>query len=149
LIVACVSFGRKSQAQLLQFSNVRSLVSRIRNTDTLLIHNVPRPVFDFGERGFMAYPSPDSEGPQVVLGNKHYADLEYAGSTGHLQPGTAGLLPPNKEEGRICGLRRRTFWAMMIALITLIAIAGIVWGIQGTIHSKHNQASSITAYVLT
>jgi hypothetical protein len=30
----------------------------------------------------MAYPSPDSEGPQVVLGNKHYADLEYAGSTG-------------------------------------------------------------------
>jgi hypothetical protein len=103
----------------------------------------------------MAYLSPESEGPQVVLENKHYADLEYAGSAGPLRPGTAGLLPPIKEEikqeGRICGFRRRTFWAMMITLITLIAIAGIVWGIQGTIsrNSKHNQASSITGYVLT
>jgi hypothetical protein len=61
----------------------------------------------------MAYSSPESEGPQVVSGNKHYADLEYAGPAGHLQPGTAGLLPPIKDEiqqeGRICGLRRRTF----------------------------------------
>jgi hypothetical protein len=103
----------------------------------------------------MAYLSPESEGPQVVLGNKH-ADLEYAGSARPLQPGTAGFLLPIKEEirkeGRICGFRRRTFWAMMITLITLIAIAGIVWGIQGTIQSrnlKHNQVSSITAYVLT
>jgi hypothetical protein len=111
---------------------------------------------DYQRTGLHGLSSPESEGPQVVSGNKHYADLEYAGPVGHLQHGTVGPLPPIKDEiqqeGRIWGLRRRSFWALMITLITLIAIAGIVWGIQGTIqsrNSKHNQAPSITAYVLT
>ena len=109
----------------------------------------------------MSYLSPESEGPQVVPENKHHADLEYAGS---YQPSMAGFLPPIqhpppikhlppiKQERRICGFRSRTAWAMMITLIILIAIAGLAWGIQGTIqsrNSKHNQAALMTTYVLT
>jgi hypothetical protein len=86
--------------------------------------------------------TPDSEAPQVFRKSIPQAGLEYAG----LQPedfrpseyyrGQAATTDSPRDP-RILGLRRSTFWIIVVCFIGLIAIGGISWGIDGTIKSNN------------
>ncbi len=54
-------------------------------------------------------------------------------------------LPPEPTPRKICGLRRRTFWILFMALLAVIIAAAIVGGVVGGMkHSSSDTSASST-----